>query len=167
MKLSCSVQQIMLDRVTQPVPFHYNVFKVTGVEVEGTIVAGVTQTCVRTNEDFDVDLEFSLFALVRPVAPLFNDLQEDDDLTELKSFFEKEVESKKGRKKKKAKALDAPDRNMNTMDMVELQRLLQDLDTEDDVIEDESIFSLDGVIGESNANHARWFICNNISTFSS
>ena len=33
-----------------------------------------------------MDLEFSLFALVRPVAPLFDDLQEDDNLNESKSF---------------------------------------------------------------------------------
>jgi hypothetical protein len=77
---------MILNPVAQPVSFLYNVFKVTAVEVEGTIVAGVTQTCVRTNADFDVDLEFSLFALVRPVAPLFDDLQEDDNLNESKSF---------------------------------------------------------------------------------
>jgi hypothetical protein len=150
---------MILNPVAQPVSFLYIVFQVTAVEVEGTIVAGVTQTCVRTNEDFDVDLEFSLFALVRPVAPLFDDLQEDVNLTESKSF-EEDVRSKKGKEKKDSKALDVPERNVNAIDILELQRLLQDLDTEDDVIEDESIYSLDGVIGESNARNAPSFICN-------
>lgn len=38
------------------------------VEVEGTIVAQLTQTCVRTNEAFEVDVEFPIYALVRPIS---------------------------------------------------------------------------------------------------
>jgi hypothetical protein len=134
------------------------VYKVTGVEVEGTVVAGVTQTCVRTNEDFDVDLEFAIFAVVRPVASTCDDSQQDD-LSELQGFFEEEVRNKKGKKKKESKEVITPERNVNEMDMVELQRLLQDLDLEDDVFEDESIYSLDGVIGESNMLNAYGHSC--------
>ena len=39
-----------------------------GVEVDGTVTASVTQTCVRTGETFDVDVEFPLFAIARPVT---------------------------------------------------------------------------------------------------
>lgn len=62
-------------------------------------------------------------------------------------------------------AVTIPERNVNEMDMVELQRLLQDLDSEDDAIEDESMYSLHSVIGESNANHVRSFIFNRVSAF--
>lgn len=107
-------------------------------------MAKVTQTCVRTNENFDVDLEFPLFAVVRPVAGLSDD---DDDLSELEGFFEEErrSRSKKG-KSRKDKGVTTPERNVNEMDVAELQRMLQDFDLEDDVIEDEAIFSVNGTI---------------------
>ena len=116
---------------------------VTGVQVEGTVIAEVTQTCVRTNEDFDVDLEFPLFAIVRPIASLFD--PNGDDLSELEGFFE-ETRSRGKKGKKKDNAVSTPERNVNEMDMAELQRILQDFDVEDDVVEDEAIYSMDGTI---------------------
>jgi hypothetical protein len=38
------------------------------VEVEGSIIAHLTQTCVRTNEKFEVDVEFPIYSLVRPIC---------------------------------------------------------------------------------------------------
>lgn len=114
----------------------------TGVEVEGSVVARVTQTCVRTNEKFDVDVEFPLFAIVRPLAESGGD--EDDDLSELQGYFEEERRGRK--KKKKDKKVQAPERNVNEMDMAKLQQMLQDFDVEDDVIEDGAIYSMNGTI---------------------
>jgi len=122
--------------------FFFRAGAVTGVEVEGSVVARVTQTCVRTNEKFDVDLEFPLFAVVRPIAGV----ADDDDLSELEGFFEEEMRSRGNKGKKKDKTVTTPERNINEMDMAELQRMLQDFDVEDDVIEDEAIYSMDGTI---------------------
>lgn len=115
--------------------------KVTGVHVEGTVVARVTQTCVRTGEKFDVDVEFPLFAIVRPLEFFIKGKGETEDLSELDSYVKKNSPSP--RKQKKIKT---PDRNINEMDMMELQMLLQDFDVEDDVMEDEAIFSKDGTL---------------------
>jgi hypothetical protein len=153
-RFSTSTHQMVSDWVLlSSFCFSVDVYKVTSVEVEGTVVAEVTQTCVRTNEDFDVDLEFAILAIVRPIASTFDGSQQDN-FSELQGFFEEEVRNKKGKKKKESKEVTTPERNVYEMDMVELQRLLQDLDSEDDVIEDESIYSLDGVIGESNMLNA-------------
>ena len=39
-----------------------------GIEVEGMVSALVDQVCVRTGGNFDVDVQFPLFAVVRPIA---------------------------------------------------------------------------------------------------
>lgn len=109
-------------------------------------MAKVTQTCVRTNEKFDVDLEFPVFAVVRPIAGVGGN-DDDEDLSELEGYFEQELRSRKKGNKRKDKAVTTPERNVNEMDMMELQRMLQDFDVEDDVFEDENIYSsIDGKI---------------------
>ena len=42
----------------------------SGVEVQGTCGATVTQRCVRTNEEFSATMEFPLYCIVRPAAGL-------------------------------------------------------------------------------------------------
>ena len=37
------------------------------IVVQGDVIAHVTQTCVRTNEDFDVEFEFSIYSIVRAI----------------------------------------------------------------------------------------------------
>merc|ERR1740124_1559678 len=45
------------------------------VQVRGDVVASVTQTCVRTNEDFEVELEFNLAVIVRAcIVQGFNEI---------------------------------------------------------------------------------------------
>ena len=53
---------------------------VSGVQVEGTVTARVTQTCVRTGEKFDVDVEFPLFAIVRPLPTLLKRGEEAEEI---------------------------------------------------------------------------------------
>jgi len=116
--------------------------RVSGVEVEGTVRATVTQTCVRSNEKFDVDLEFPLFAVVRPIS---NEAEEDDDddLGIDAAALEAAAGMSGGNRRKKKKEVKSArtSGNISEMDVMELQRLLQDFDVEDDVIEDEAIYS--------------------------
>jgi len=119
-----------------------------GVEVEGAVVATVTQTCVRTNEDFNVDLEFPLYCVVRPVAPvlsssLLNALDADDEEEEEASS--EEYRPAKGKKQSRRR------QRIDDMDVVELQRLLQNdilaNDDDDVLMEDESIYdTYDGIL---------------------
>jgi hypothetical protein len=101
------------------------------VEVEGKIVAHLTQTCVRTNEDFELDVEFPIYSVVKPVAANFM-------LEDVGDGGDKPVKAKK----KTSNNLRS-DRVHNVNDMMELQNMLGQLDDYDeDVVEDESIYSL-------------------------
>jgi hypothetical protein len=106
-----------------------------GIQVEGTVMATVTQRCVRTCEDFVVHVEFPLYSMVRPVMPL-SSLSSEDNL------YNDNVYQKESKKK----SVRPQDRDLDDMDVLELQRMLQaDLDVEDDVLmEDESIFPIGG-----------------------
>lgn len=125
------------------------------IQVKGDITATVTQTCVRTNEDFEVDLEFDLNAIVRSCGII-----EVDELpVELGGMSAAELEGalggggnasrKKGNnKKKKRKRVDMGDnkQSLNEMRMKEIEELLQDFDIEEEVVEDENIFGTDGML---------------------
>lgn len=114
-----------------------------GVEVEGVVTARVDQVCVRTGEVFDVDVQFPLFAVVRPIAALGAPVRVEDDVPDevLEYAKEQKNKNKNGKKRDRVKS-----QNLNEMDMGELQKLLQDFDVEDDVIEDEAIYSMDGIL---------------------
>jgi hypothetical protein len=117
----------------------------TGVEVDGTVFASVTQRCVRTNEDFQVDLEFPLYCIVRPVMPMYALMNgggvgvEADD-SKANSAPEKREEKSE---KKPRKNID-----IGEMDMMQLQRMLQqDISDEEDILmEDEMIYPCDGAL---------------------
>ena len=51
------------------------------IHMDGTVLATVTQKCVRTNEDFDVNLEFDVNAAVRPVQS--TETNDDADMEEI------------------------------------------------------------------------------------
>lgn len=95
------------------------------VEVQGSVTASVTQRCVRTNEDFQVNVEFPLYSLVRPVRAGDEDAEAVKDM--LKDTYRRE-------------------KSVDQMDLMELQRLLEvDLnDEEDALMEDEAIYVIDG-----------------------
>ena len=125
------------------------------VEAEGTIEAHLTQTCVRTNEEFEVDVEFPLYAVVKPVAA-----NNDEDLRRL--FLQQQEEEaaaasgKKSKKKKNKKRAPRDDvfhenkKEYNLADVFDLQAAIQEADFfgDDetggaaDLVEDESIYSL-------------------------
>lgn len=106
------------------------------VQVEGIVFAKVTQTCVRTNDDFEVDVEFPLSAIVKPITHKKQKSEEEEIiLRELKRSGGSSAE-KNG---VKADSLN----NLN--DAHQLQKLLQEIQSDeiDHIIEDESIYSAD------------------------
>jgi hypothetical protein len=111
--------------------------RTTGVEVEGTVTASVTQTCVRTNEQFQVDLEFPLYCVVRPVRPISQLVEESS------SGMGESRSSQKSTPNNKKTKYRPQDRSIEEMDMLELQKLLQeDISSEESVLmEDEAIYS--------------------------
>jgi hypothetical protein len=110
-------------------PSHYNSRGggALTVQVEGSILATLTQTCVRTNENFDVTVEFPMTVIVKPVSSNF----ESDD---------KEVDDAPQIKKKKTA------RNDRSFDVMELQQMIErqvdeyDFNVEE-IVEDEAIYS--------------------------
>jgi len=116
--------------------------KVLGVEVNGTISARLTQICVRSGELFDMDVELPLFAVVRPISISGGRatvaLTEEEDLQAELLAYEEELKKEKGRRRNKR---ITKTQGLKEMGMLELQNLLQDFDLEDDVVEDEAIYS--------------------------
>ncbi|MGK3745227.1 MAG: hypothetical protein ACI8RD_014014 [Bacillariaceae sp.] len=140
------------------------------VEAEGMIEAHLTQTCVRTNEEFDVDVEIPVYAIIRPVESNFEKLNGINTQTEQQVQEEEEEEESNTKGKKKNKNKKKKDKNTfhenkkvyNLDDIFNLQTALQEADSfssggagggsgiggsddEDgvaDVVEDEGIYSL-------------------------
>lgn len=113
------------------------------VQVDGKIMAKVTRTCVRTNEDFQVDLEIPISSIVKPVANNFNvddflDQQQDNENSQRKK-------QTKSNRKKNLRA----DRIHNMNDMMELQQMINQYEEDEtftgegEIVEDESIYSMD------------------------
>jgi hypothetical protein len=114
-----------------------------GVQVEGTVIARLDQVCVRTGEIFDVDVQFPLFAIVRPMFTLAEKRKVDNIPSEVLPYVKDQKFNKKNNGKKRDRIKS---QNINDMDMGELQKLLQDFDVDDDVIEDDAIYSIDGFL---------------------
>ena len=140
------------------------------VEAEGMIEAQLTQTCVRTNEEFEVDVEIPVYAIIRPVESNYEKLnggintstekqiQEEEDVEESNTKGKKK---NKKNKKKKDNSFHENKKVYNLDDIFDLQTALQEADSfssgsgnsngnggsddEDgaaDVVEDEGIYSL-------------------------
>lgn len=133
------------------------------IEVEGMCKSIVTQRCVRTNEDFEVTVEFPIYCIVRPVIPTNNNngisqledelstnwsYQDNSGINDRNAAQQQQPRKSNGTNKNK-KSYRLPDRNIDEMDVMELQRMLQaDINSDDDTLmEDEAIYSLqDGQI---------------------
>jgi hypothetical protein len=116
-------------------PERSNAGTVLTVKVVGTIQAHLTQTCVRTNEDFDVEVELPLVAIVKPVSMsqmLGTSMDEDDQ--------------ERGNKPKNKASPKIHNSNQisNLNDVMDLQEMLNRMDDEeeDSLVEDEAIYSL-------------------------
>jgi hypothetical protein len=135
------------------------------IEAMGTITAQVTQTCVRTNEGFDVDLEFTFHTVLRAMEALAasNDGAADDaenqlsdgELAALEAAAQLDGGGRQQRKKKGGGGKQKRDkgvrggqssRDLDAMGMKELQNILQEYEVQDEIIEDESCFCTDGIV---------------------
>lgn len=94
------------------------------VQVEGSILANITQTCVRTNEDFDMTVEFPVLAIVKPVS--FNNLawkdvgdKDPSPAATTAAFEKKKTKSKNSSRSRKSAAVD----------MADLQQLIEEQST--------------------------------------
>lgn len=121
------------------------------VEAEGIIEARLTQTCVRTNEEFEVDVEFPVYLIVKPVTS--NNKDDLQLMIEQQQQEEEEADNGKKKKKKsqKPKKNDVFHENKKTYnlsDIFDLQSAIQEADLGGeggglaDLVEDESIYSL-------------------------
>jgi hypothetical protein len=142
-----------------------------GVEAHGTVLATITQVCVRTNEKFQVDLEFPLYAIVRPTigvgsSQYYNSYSDDDDddidvnVNEDDEYEAvKNSDNSKGnnnnnnnkkRKKSSRGSKSASNNNLNEMDLLQLQRMMQEdiisMENNDALMQDESIYPAGGLL---------------------
>lgn len=125
------------------------------IHMDGTVLATVTQKCVRTNEDFDVNLEFEINAAVRPVQS--TETNDDADMEEIERALASSGGSggggggggkrrhKRGGGGKRDKTIRT-DRSLDDVGMKALQDMLQEFDLEEDVVEDEAVLGSDGYI---------------------
>ena len=122
------------------------------IHMDGTVLATVTQKCVRTNEDFDVNLEFDVNAAVRPV--LSTETNDDAEMEEIVRALASDGgggggggkrRNKRGGGGKRDKTIRT-DRSLDDVGMKALQDMLQEFDLEEDVVEDEAVLGSDGYI---------------------
>jgi hypothetical protein len=141
------------------------------IEAKGTITARVTQTCVRTNEGFDVDLEFPFHTVLRAMEAATSSGNDGADTTDILSEGElaaldaaaqlgdgRQQRKKKkggggegGGKQKREKGIKGvrggqSSRDLDDMGMKELQNIMQEYEVLDEIIEDESCFCTDGIV---------------------
>jgi len=111
------------------------------IRVEGDIVASVTQTCVRTNEDFEIELDFNLAFLVRAC-----EIQAYDTERGQQTADEVDYSNNKKKKKKKRGGKNLGTNGQMLTQMNEIEGFLQDADAEIEIIEDLAIFGTDGIL---------------------
>lgn len=130
------------------------------IEASGTITAQVTQTCVRTNEGFDVDLEFTFHTVLRAMESVASSVAgvesqlSDGELAALEAAAQLDVGGRQQRKRKgggkqkrdKGVRGGQSSRDLDAMGMKELQNILQEYEVQDEIIEDESCFCTDGIV---------------------
>jgi hypothetical protein len=134
------------------------------IQVEGTCYTTVRQRCVRTNEDFDVTMEVPLLCVVRPVVPRLLPIppqlsssepprNNNDDESSSSSLSDKGGNSSNNnnkttkKKKRDRRTMTGGGGKFDEMAMVELERLLQTVDIDEDVLmEDEAIYAINGLL---------------------
>jgi uncharacterized metal-binding protein YceD (DUF177 family) len=122
------------------------------ISVSGLGQATVTQRCVRTNDDFVVDVEFSLDSLVRPVVPVGQDLLDADT-------NDGPAVSNEQSQRRRTGSPPSGRSKQNSADLGAIQRLLEQriqensngnvvYDEEEDasLMEDEAIYCVNGAL---------------------
>lgn len=106
----------------------------------GSVSSTLTQICVRTNQPFEVELNFELVAAARSVRDdgMGGGMEEESDDDDNYSRKLKQKQKKRAASKKNFRASQG--RQIDEMGMLELQGLMTDLDYEDDLIEDDAVY---------------------------
>ena len=124
-----------------------------GILVEGTIHTTLTRTCVRTNEDFQEDMEFPIYSIVRPVTGVgpISPASAERDASVVQLSRSTSKENKKRRRKKEQSAYDVEDDDIDPAEMLKMQTMMNDLEQadenyEDVLMEDEAIFATNGML---------------------
>jgi hypothetical protein len=122
------------------------------IEARGTVSAQVKQTCVRTNEDFDVDLEFTfdttLKAMAATSASGAMSAGEMEALNAAAQLDSGTSRKKKGNNKKHSVKTfkGGQSTDLDTTGLESLQNILMEYEVTNDIIEDESCFCTDGIV---------------------
>lgn len=132
------------------------------IEARGTVCAQVTQTCVRTNEDFDVNLEFSFDTVLRAMSSSNrsdNNNARDKSLSSedvaaiaASKFGEGKSSSRRGGKSQRGGVKgvrggsQTSSKDLGDNKMKELQDIFMEYEVTDEIIEDESCFCTDGIV---------------------
>jgi len=129
------------------------------IEAKGTVCAQVTQTCVRSNEEFDVSLEFVFDTVIRAMASSSSgsSSSEDDPLSagEAAALDAASKLTSGGPRKKKGankqrgvKGIRGgqSSKDLDSVGMKDLQDILMEYEVTDEIIEDESCFCTDGIV---------------------
>jgi len=126
------------------------------IEAIGKVSAQVTQTCVRTNEEFQVDLEFHFNTVLKAMSSSRRGSSTDElsagELQALESAFNLDTQGrskrKGGKKPRGVKGVRGgqSSRDLDDMGMKQLRDKLQEYEITDEIIEDEACFCTDGIV---------------------
>jgi hypothetical protein len=125
--------------------------------IKGHVNASVTQTCCRTNEDFEVDLEFDIFTSVRATGSNTRISNKLDTIGGMSvADIQNSFDNGGGKNSYKQKGNNNTNRRRNNksvsmqkleeLKMRQIEEMLQCVDSDDDVFEDEAVFTSDGVL---------------------
>lgn len=138
------------------------------IAAEGIIRAQLVQTCVRTGEDFEVDVEIPVNAIIRPVQSMVDNqhIADDDDDSSNNTYDDSSNNGSKGKnknnKKNKKNVFHRNKKVHNLDDIFDLQQAIEqaelyegngstgggingrsnDYTAQPDIVEDENIYSL-------------------------
>ena len=129
------------------------------IQAHGTISAEVTQICVRTNEEFDVSLEFSFDTFLKAMSSNIAGGSSDTNDEPLSEGEQAALEAaallgderrprknkNKGGKKRGVKGVRGG-QAVDDMGMKQLRDILQEYEVTDEIIEDEACFCTDGIV---------------------
>jgi len=133
------------------------------IEASGTVSATLTQKCVRTNEDFEISIEFSFDTVLRAMTANKSNAAnvDNNDEPELSEGELAALEAastldgggrrknkKKGNKQKGVKGIRGgqSSKDLDGSGMKQLQDILMEYEVSDEIIEDESCFCTDGIV---------------------
>ena len=123
------------------------------IEAIGKVSARVTQNCVRTNDEFEVDLEFNFDIVLKAMAAPMDTGSNEGELSAgeqaaleaASNLGSGRRPNKKGKKRKGVRGGESS-KDLDDMGMKQLQDILQDFEVTDDILEDEACFCTDGIV---------------------